>query len=99
MNASGGSIAFVGNDPTAAGDYRLFADNGGSITGLNSSRALPPEAGYSYSLTTVADPGFIDLAITATTAVTSGGTWSGGSGSSWTTSGNWVSTTFPAAAR
>ena len=35
FNVSGGSITFVGTDPTAAGDYRLFADNGGSISSLN----------------------------------------------------------------
>ena len=96
LNVTGGSITFVGTDPTAAGDYRLFADIGGSITNLNGlNLILSPESGYSYSLTTAADPGYIDLAITATTAVTSGGTWGGGSGTSWATSGNWASQTVP----
>ena len=31
LNVTGGSITFVGTDPTAAGDYRLIADNGAAF--------------------------------------------------------------------
>ena len=57
------AISFAGN-PTAAGDYRLF---GGTIGSPTLSNFLLPTAptGDTYSLTTTADTGYIDLAVTS----------------------------------
>ena len=93
LNVTGGSITF-GVVPTAAGDYRLFSDSGSSITGLGNFALPPNTASDTYSLNTAVDPGYIDLVVTSTNSVVSGGTWTGGS-VSWTSTGNWVSNTVP----
>ena len=61
LNVSGGTIAF-GVVPTTLGDYRLFADSGSSISGLGNFVLPPSTLSDTYSLTTSADPGYIDLA-------------------------------------
>ena len=95
LNVTAGTITFVSGNPTVLGDYRLFADNNSTITGL-SNFALPTNpSGDAYSLNTAVDPGYIDLVLASTSSVaTSGGTWTGGS-ASWTSTANWVSNTVP----
>ena len=77
---------------SGASDYRLFAGDGGSPVLTNFS--LPSESGVRYTLSTTADPGYIDLVATPYLAA-SGGTWTAAAGGSWYTAGNW-STKSPA---
>ena len=86
LTVTGGSITFGVNPPTAVGEYRLFADAGGSP--VLTSFVLPTVSGYGYSLTT-ADSGFIDLDVMV---ATSGGTWTAAAGGSWSLGSNWSTT-------
>jgi autotransporter-associated beta strand protein len=83
------SISFVTN-PTAAGDYRLFGGTLGSPILTNFSLPAAP-VGETYSLTTTADTGFIDVAVTPII-----GTWVSANGSgSWGQGSNWTPATVP----
>ncbi len=80
----GGSISFVSN-PQTAGDYRLFAY--GSTSPINlGNLSLPTQAGWTYTLSTALDPGYID-AVAALAA--SGGTWTTDGNGSWSLGSNW----------
>ncbi len=61
--ASGTHLAF-GTNPTASGDYELFEGSFGTPTLANF--VLPTQAGDTYSLSTTAQIGFIDLVVVAT---------------------------------
>ncbi len=85
-------IAF-GTNPTTLGDYELFEGSFGTPTLTNF--ILPSQAGFTYSLSTTAQSGFVDLVVTAgssagpvfwdnagASAPTNGTTWD-------TTNNNW----------
>ncbi len=59
---SGSQIAF-GTNPTTVGDYELFEGSFGTPTLTNF--ILPSQAGYTYSLSTTAQNGFVDLVVSA----------------------------------
>ncbi len=64
LNAGAGTNIAFGVDPTTNGDYRLVGGSIGSPTLANFALPAAP-AGYSYSLSTTADAGFLDLVVAA----------------------------------
>ncbi len=56
------SLITFGASPTMAGDYRLFGGSFGSPT-LSNFDLPSPTGSFTYSLSTTADPGFIDLVV------------------------------------
>ncbi len=94
LTVNGGTIAFV-NNPTTTGDYRLFAYGTVLPAGL-SNFTLPTQSGETYSLSTSADSGYVNLiAASSGTTVSSGATWSAIGNGSWSNGGNWSSGTAP----
>ncbi len=87
LTVDGGNIAFVVN-PVTPGDYRLFASLSNSPSLANFT--LPSQAGQSYTLSTVVDPGFVDLVNTIHT----GYYWAATSGD-WTSQVNWNPSGWP----
>ena len=94
INLGGAGLSGAGNinfvtDPTANGDYRLF---GGTLGNPNlGSFSLPYESGWSYSLSTTADPGYLDLVVASAGAYSGTSTWTSSTSGSWTVDGNWDS--------
>jgi autotransporter-associated beta strand protein len=74
------------SNPAAAGDYRLIGlSSGASISGGSASLSnimLPSVSGYSFSLSTGVDSGYIDLVTTLAGPYT----WSGSNSATWDTS-------------
>ena len=87
---SGTNLAF-GADPTAAGDYRLFSGAFGSPVLSNFVLPTAPSL-TSYSLSSVADPGFIDLVVTTSA---NSAQWDHNGDGAWSTNADWFPTTFP----
>jgi fibronectin-binding autotransporter adhesin len=89
--ASGTHIAF-GTNPTASGDYELFEGSFGTPT--LSNFVLPTQVGDTYSLSTTAQNGFIDLVVVSTGPASlywdNLGAGSPTNGTTWdTTNNNW----------
>jgi len=85
-------IAF-GTNPTTLGDYELFEGSFGSPTLTNF--ILPSQAGFTYSLSTTAQNGFVDLVVTAGSSAgpvfwDNAGAGTPTNGTTWdTTNNNW----------
>ena len=89
LNVTGGSgnINFVSN-PTASGDYRLFQGSNLGSASLNFTLPAAPQ-GDTYSLT-LADTGYLDLAVASAATFSGSGTWVSSSGTTWSNGSNWL---------
>jgi autotransporter-associated beta strand protein len=89
---AGTQIAF-GTNPTTIGDYELFEGSFGTPTLTNF--VLPSQAGFTYSLSTAAQSGFVDLVVSAGSSAgpvfwDNAGAGSPTNGTTWdTTNNNW----------
>ena len=84
----GASTAISFTSPSGLGDYRLFSGNFGSPTLANF--LLPPSGVDTYSLSTTADTGYLDLVVASAATFSGSATWvSNGSNPAWSNSGNW----------
>ena len=90
LSVSGGSITF-GVDPGNAGDYRLFGNLGSSSSNVTGFSLPIAPTGDTYSLSTTADSGYLDLVVasTGTTTFSGSATWVSSGGTTWNNSSNW----------
>jgi autotransporter-associated beta strand protein len=82
LTVQGGQINF-GVNPQFCGDYRLLGNLGNTTNATGFNLPTPP-AGDSYSLSTAADAGYLDLVVTTTAAA-----WYGTGGTASWSPGNW----------
>lgn len=80
-----GNITFV-TDPTMSGDYRLFGGSYGSPTLSNFVLPSAPP-GDTYTLSTTADSGYLDLVVTG--SFNGAGIWVSSGGTTWNNNLSW----------
>ena len=84
------AISFAGS-PSALGDYRLVGNWAGSAPNVNSFQLLSaPPSGDSYSLSTTADTGYLDLVVASAATFSGSATWISTGNLLWSNSANWT---------
>jgi len=87
------TISFASN-PQTPGDYRLFKGIFGSLA-LGNFNLPPSTSNLSYSLSTTADPGYLDLVASGSGSIAF---WMGSNetgGANWSNSANWIPQAVP----
>jgi fibronectin-binding autotransporter adhesin len=85
-----GNLSFNGVTPTTIGDYRLL---GGTLGSAGANSFILPSfsgGGDSYSLSTTADNGFLDLVVASAATFSGSATWISNGSFLWSNSTNWT---------